>query len=145
MIGIRMMVMDKSFEDKVKDKLENDRVKDVVKQIENQPTDIKMDIPPNPFNNGDGESEYESEELDYNQNVLLQQYLKKNGFKDFSDWWKKVGRDSVNEIISDIRINNNDIDYKDEDKYWYDYFMKNRDDIIYQIIWGDTDVRKNQK
>ena len=137
--------MDKSFEDKVNDKLENEKVKDVVKQIENQPTDLKIDIPSNPFESGDGESEYESDELDFKQNVLFQKYLKKNGFKDFGDWWKRVGKESVNEIISDIRINNKDINYKDEDKWWFDYFMKNKDDILYQIIWGDSNGKRIKK
>ena len=97
MIGIRMMVMDKGLEKKVKDKLELNKVNDVVKQIEKpQPTDLKIDIPSTPFERGDGDSEYESSELDFKQNVLFQKYLKKNGFKDFGDWWKKVGKDRVN-------------------------------------------------
>ena len=127
------------FINKVKEKLQNHKVSDVVKQIETPPIkDLKIDIPSTPFENSDGESEYEMGELDYKQNVLLQKYLKKNGFKDFGDWWVRIGKESVNEIISDIRINNKDIDYKDEDKWWFDYFMKNKDDILYQIIWGDT-------
>ena len=43
MNGIRMMVMDKSFDDKVKDKLELNKVNDVVKQLETPPTkDLKI-------------------------------------------------------------------------------------------------------
>ena len=76
---------------------------------------------------------------------MFNKFLKNNGFSDFSDWWKREGKDRVNEIINDERINNNGIDYKDEGKWWYDYFMKNKDEILYQIIWGDTNVRKNQK
>ena len=85
------------FINKVKTKLENNKITDVVKQIETPPTkDLKIDIPQTPFESSDGESEYESSELDFKQNVLFQKYLKKNGFKDFGDWWKKVGKDRVN-------------------------------------------------
>ena len=136
-------MMDKSFEDKVKDKLELNKVNDVVKQIEKpQPTDLKIDIPNTPFESGDGESEYEMGELDYKQNVLFNKFLKKNGFRNFGDWWKREGKDRVNEIINNERINNDGIDYKDEGKWWYDYFMKNKDEILYQIIWGDTNGKR---
>ena len=41
-----------------------------------------------------------------------------------------------------MEINNNEIDYKDEEKWWFDYFMKNKEDILYQIIWGDTNGKR---
>jgi hypothetical protein len=131
--------MDKSFEDKVKNKLELNKVNDVVKQLETPPTkDLKIDIPSNPFESGDGESEYESSELDFKQNVLFNKFLKKNGFDDFGDWWKREGKDRILEMIDDGRRNNNHIDYKDELGWWNRYFKENTDKILYGIIWGDT-------
>ena len=43
-------MMDKSFEDKVKNKMELNKVSDVVKQLETPPTkELKIDIPQTPF------------------------------------------------------------------------------------------------
>ena len=67
---------------------------------------LKTNIPDNPFENGDGESEYEMGELDYKQNVLFNKFLKKNGFDDFGDWWKREGKDRILEMIDYGRRNN---------------------------------------
>jgi len=127
------------FINKVKEKLQNHKVSDVVKQIETPPIkDLKIDIPSTPFESSDGKSEYESDELDFKQNVLFNKWLKKKGYRNFEEFWKGEGKSKVLEIIDNGRRNNNGIDYRDENKWWFDFFMKNKDDILYQIIWGDT-------
>ena len=146
-IGIRMMIMmDKSIEDKVKDKLETNKVNDRVKQLETPPTkDLKIDIPSTPFESGDGDSEYESSELDFKQNVLFNKWLKKKGYSNFEEFWKGEGKDKVLEMIDYGRRNNDGIDYRDEGKWWFDFFMDNKKDILYQIIWGDTNGKRITK
>jgi len=134
------------FINKVKDKLEIHKVNDVVKQIETPPTkELKIDIPQTPFESSDGESEYESNELDFSQNVLFNKFLKKNGFDNFGDWWKREGKDRILEMIDYGRRNNNHIDYKDEIGWWNKWFRKNSDKILYRIIWGDTDGKRITK
>ena len=69
---------------------------------------------------------------------ISEKRLKKKGYSNFTDFWKGEGKNKVLEIIDDGRRNNDGIDYRDESKWWFDYFMKNKDDILYRIIWGDT-------
>ena len=128
------------FINKVKEKLQNHKVSDVVKQIETPPIkDLKIDIPSTPFESSDGKSEYEMDgELDYKQNVLFNKFLKKNGFDNFGDWWKREGKDRILEMIDEGRRNNNHIDYKDELGWWNRYFTENTEKILNRIIWGDT-------
>lgn len=134
--------MDKSFEDKVKDKLETNKVNYMVKQLETPPTkELNIDIPSSPFENDDGESEFEMGELDYKQNVLFNKWLIKKGYRNFEEFWNGEGREKVLEMIDDGRINNDDIDYRDEEKWWDDYFMKNKNEILHQIILVDTNVK----
>ena len=106
---------------------------------------LKTNIPDNPFESGDGESEYEMGELDYKQNVLFNKFLKKNGFDDFGDWWKSEGKDRILEMIDDGRRNNNHIDYKDEIGWGNKWFKENTDKVLYKIIWGDTDGKRITK
>ena len=137
-IGMKMK-MDKSFKDKVSDKLELNKINKVVKQLETPPTkELKIDIPSSPFENDDGESEFEMGELDYHQNVLFNKWLKKKGYSNFTDFWKGEGKDKVLEIIDDGRRNNDGIDYKDEIGWWNNWFRNNTNKILYRIIGGDT-------
>ena len=137
MIGIRKKKMDKSFEDKVKDKLELNKVSDVVKQIEKpQPTELPINIPQNPFMVGDGEDEYESDELTYKQNEMFKDFLKRNKYKNFGEWWKEEGEERMSEHISEVRMTMSEKDYRNETEWWDNYIKDNIETIKDRLVFS---------
>ena len=134
-IGMKMK-MDKSFEDKVKNKLELNKVNDVVKQIEKpQPTELQINIPTNPFMVG-GEDEYESDELTYQQNEMFKDFLKRNKYKNFGEWWKEEGEERMSEHISEVRMTMSEKDYRNETEWWDNYIKDNIETIKDRLVFS---------
>ena len=92
--------MSNSFQKKVQDKLMNKQVSDYVKDLETQPQELKTNIPDNPFMVGDGSDGIETDELNAKQNMLFMDYLLRNNYKNFGEWWNAKGKEQVGEIYS---------------------------------------------
>jgi len=128
----------------VQKKLDNNKANDIVKNIETPPTTpIKMNVPDNPFMSGDGSDDIERDELTTKQHMMFQNYLKRNGYKDFGEWWYSEGREEVDEIYSEAIMNNEKITLDGNiSKWWNNYLKNNLSQIIRQLkfieIWGDT-------
>ncbi len=119
--------MPDSFQKKVQDKLMNKQVSDYVKDLETQPQELKTNIPDNPFMVGDGSDGIERDnELTTKQSMMFFDYMKRNGFKDFGEWWEGTGKEEVNDIYSEA-VMNNDVSYKD---WWKNYLRDNLNTII---------------
>jgi len=114
----------------VQKKLDNNKTNDIVKKIETLPTTpIKMNLQDNPFMSGDTSDGYVGDELTTKQHMMFQNYLKRNGYKNFGDWWDKKGKKEVNDIYSEI-VMDNDISYKD---WWDTYLQYNLNTIINKL------------
>jgi len=145
-------MMNKEFMDKVDKKIEDKKVKNYVDDLETQPTELPINIPDNPFMVGDGSDGIERDELTTKQNIMFMDYLKRKDW-DFSDWWKNEGEEKIKEHITDIR-KDGDIDYKDEIKWWDNYFKENIDVLgdrlieeecsLYRRIYLPMKVRKGE-
>ena len=118
--------MSNSFQKKVQDKLMNKQVSDYVKDLETQPQELKTNIPDNPFMVGDGSDGIETDELTAKQNMMFMDYLKRNKYKNFGEWWERTGKEEVNDIYSEA-VMNNDVSYKD---WWKNYLRDNLNTII---------------
>ena len=111
----------------VQKKLDNNKANDIIKNIETPPTTpIKMTVPDNPFMSGDGSDGIETDELTAKQNMMFMDYLKRNKYKNFGEWWKRTGKEEVNDIYSEA-VMNNDVSYKD---WWKNYLRDNLNTII---------------
>ena len=111
----------------VQKKLDNNKANDIVKQIEEpSTTPIKMNVPDNPFMSGDGSDGIETDELTAKQNMMFMDYLKRNRYKNFGEWWERTGKEEVNDIYSEA-VMNNDVSYKD---WWKNYLRDNLNTII---------------
>jgi hypothetical protein len=136
----------------VQKKLDNNKANDIVKNIETPPTTpIKMNVPDNPFMSGDGDDGIERDELTAKQNMMFQNYLKRKGYKNFGDWWKKEGNEEVEDIYSEALINSGkDLSekkyWKNETngilRWWDNYLSDNLYSIINKLrfirVWGDS-------
>ena len=120
--------------------------------LENQPIELKTNIPTNPFMVDDGDDGIERDELTTSQNMMMVDYLKRKGWS-FGDWWKNEGEEKIKEHITDIR-KDGDIDYKDEIGWWDNYFKENMDVLgdrlieeecsLYRRIYLPMKVRKGE-
>ena len=130
--------MPNSFQKKVQDKIQNKQVSDYVKDLETQPQELKTNIPDNPFMVGDGSDGIETDELTAKQNMMFMDYLKRNKYKNFGEWWERTGKEEVNDIYSEA-VMNNDVSYKD---WWKNYLRDNLNTIIDRLrfmqVWGDS-------
>ena len=143
-------MMSKEFMDKVDKKIEDKKVKNYVDDLETQPKELKTNIPSNPFMIGDGSDGIQRDELSSKQNIMFMDYLKRRGWS-FGDWWKLEGEERIKEHITEIR-KDGDIDYKDEIKWWDNYFKENIDVLgdrlieeecsLYRRIYLPMKVRK---
>ena len=122
---LEILMKQSEFMDKVEKKIEDKKVKDYVDDLENQPTELQINIPTNPFMVGDGSDGIQRDELTSKQNIMFMDYLKRKGWS-FGDWWKNEGEERIKEHITDIR-KDGDIDYKDEIGWWDNYFKENMD------------------
>ena len=126
------------FNNKVQQKLNDKKVKNYVDDLETQPKELKTNIPDNPFMVGDGSDGVETDELTAKQNMMFMDYLKRNKYKNFGEWWKRTGMEEVNDIYSEA-VMSNDISYKD---WWKNYLRNNLNTIIDNLRfmqgWGDT-------
>jgi len=120
--------------------MKNNKITETSEEPTTKP--LKTNIPDNPFDELDSSDEYESEELNYKQNVLFNKFLIKNKFKDFHDWWSREGKHRMSEHISEVRMTMSEKDFKDENKWWEDYIRNNlemiKDRLVFCHIWGDT-------
>jgi len=149
---LEILMKQSEFMDKVEKKIEDKKVKDYVDDLETQPTELPINIPDNPFMVGDGSDGIERDELTPKQNYMFMDYLKRKDW-DFSDWWKNEGEEKIKEHITDIR-KDGDIDYKDEIKWWDNYFKENMDVLgdrlieeecsLYRRIYLPMKVRKGE-
>ena len=120
--------------------------------LENQPIELKTNIPTNPFMVDDGDDGIERNELTTSQNMMMVDYLKRKGWS-FGDWWKYEGEERIKEHITELR-NNGDINYKDEIGWWDDYFKENMDILgdrlveegcsLYKRVYIPMKVRKGE-
>ena len=120
--------------------------------LEPQPIELKTNIPTNPFMVDDGGDGIERDELTSKQNMMFMDYLKRKGWS-FGDWWRNIGEERIKEHITDIR-KDGDIDYKDEIKWWDNYFKENIDVLgdrlieeecsLYRRIYLPMKVRKGE-
>jgi len=120
--------------------------------LETQPIELPINIPNTPFMIGDGDDGIERDELTSKQNLMFVDYLKRKGWS-FGDWWKNEGEERIKEHITDIR-KDGDIDYKDEIKWWDNYFKENIDVLgdrlveegcsLYRRIYLPMKVRKGE-
>jgi len=143
-------MMSKEFMDKVDKKIEDKKVKNYVDDLETQPTKLPINIPSTPFMIGDGDDGIERDNLTTKQTIMMVDYLKRKGWS-FGDWWKYEGEERIKEHITDIR-KDGDIDYKDEIKWWDNYFKENMDVLgdrlieeecsLYRRIYLPMKVRK---
>ena len=127
------------FNDKVQQKLDDRKVKQYVDDLETQPKELKTNIPDNPFMSGDGSDGIErDDELTTKQGMMFFDYLKRNGFKDFGEWWYSEGKEKVNDIYSEA-VMSNDVSHKD---WWKIYLRDNLNTIIDRLrfiqVWGDS-------
>jgi len=126
------------FNNKVQQKLNDKKVKNYVDDLETQPKELKTNIPDNPFMVGDGSDGVETDELTAKQNMMFMDYLKRNKYKNFGEWWKRTGMEEVNDIYSEA-VMSNDISYKD---WWKNYLRNNLNTIIDKLrfmqVWGDS-------
>ena len=117
------------FMDKVEKKLDDKEVNDYVDDLETQPTELKMNIPSNPFDEvEDDKDEYESSELTYKQNLKFRKYLDKLGYRDFSEWWDKIGKSKMDEMYTEeISMN-----FKEGDilQHWDIWIQNNMDRVL---------------
>ena len=121
----------------VQKKLDNNKANDIVKNIETPPTTpIKMNVPDNPFMSGDGSDGIETDELTAKQNMLFMDYLKRNKYKNFGEWWNAEGKEQVGEIYSET-IMENDLG-RDRDTWWIVWFRKNINSIIDRLMYCDV-------
>ena len=97
---------------------------------------LKTNIPDNPFDELDSSDEYESEELNYKQNVLFKKFLIKNKFKDFHDWWSKEGKHRMSEHISEVRMTMSEKDYRNETEWWDNYIKDNIETIKDRLVFS---------
>ena len=123
----------------VQKKLDNNKANDIVKQIEEpSTTPIKMNVPDNPFMSGDGSDGIETDELTAKQNMMFMDYLKRNRYKNFGEWWERTGKEEVNDIYSEA-VMSNDVSHKD---WWKIYLRDNLNTIIDRLrfiqVWGDS-------
>ena len=149
---LEILMKQSEFMDKVEKKIEDKKVKDYVDDLETQPTELPINIPDNPFMVGDGSDGIQRDELTPKQNYMFMDYLKRKDW-DFSDWWKNEGEERIKEHITDIR-KDGDIDYKDEIKWWDNYFKENMDVLgdrlieeecsLYRRIYLPMKVRKGE-
>ena len=149
---LEILMKQSEFMDKVEKKINDKKVKDYVDDLENQPTELQINIPTNPFMVGDGSDGIERDELTPKQNYMFMDYLKRKDW-DFSDWWRNIGEERIKEHITDIR-KDGDIDYKDEIKWWDNYFKENMDVLgdrlieeecsLYRRIYLPMKVRKGE-
>ena len=128
------------FMDKVEKKLDDKEVNDYVDDLETQPTELKMNIPSNPFMVGDGSDGIESDELTSKQNMMMMDYLKRKGWS-FGDWWENEGEERIKEHITDIRKDGN-VDYKDEIGWWNEYFKENIEVFGDRLVEGCSLYRR---
>ena len=77
------------FNNKVQQKLDDKKVKDYVDDLETQPQELPINIPDNPFMVDDGSDGIETDELNAKQNMLFMDYLLRNNYKNFGEWWEK--------------------------------------------------------
>ena len=68
--------------------------------MENDSLPLKTNIPDNPFMVGDGSDGIETDELTAKQNMMFMDYLKRNKYKNFGEWWNAKGKEQVGEIYS---------------------------------------------
>jgi hypothetical protein len=114
----------------VQKKLDNKKADDIVKNIETPPpTKLKMNVPDNPFMVGDGSDGFETDALTTKQNMMFKNYLSRNGYKDFGDWWEEEGKEEVNDIYSEA-IMESDISHKG---WWDTYLQDNLNTIINKL------------
>jgi len=124
------------FKKKVDDKILQNKVNDYVKDLETQPTELPINIPDNPFMVGDGSDGIETDELTPKQNMMFMDYLKRNKYKNFGDWWNAKGKEQVGEIYSET-IMENDLG-RDRDVWWIVWFRKNINSIIDRLMYCDV-------
>jgi hypothetical protein len=104
----------------VQKKLDNNKTNDIVKKIETPSTkNIKMNVPDNPFMSDDGSDGIQTDELNAKQNMMFKNYLKRNGYKDFGDWWREEGKEEINDIYSEAVMENDT-----SNNYWWDSYLK---------------------
>ena len=122
------------FINKVKTKLENNKVTDVVKQIETPPTkELKIDIPQTPFTITT-EDDMDTDELSYKQTELFSDYLKRNKYRNFNSWWEEEGKEELSDVYNEAIINNEKItDDGNISKWWRNYLQNNLSQIIRQL------------
>ena len=106
--------------------------------MENDSLPLKTNIPDNPFMVGDGSDGIETDELTAKQNMMFMDYLKRNRYKNFGEWWERTGKEEVNDIYSEA-VMNNDVSHKD---WWNKYLRDNLNTIIDRLrfmqVWGDS-------
>ena len=106
--------------------------------MENDSLPLKTNIPDNPFMVGDGSDGIETDELTAKQNMMFMDYLKRNKYKNFGEWWERNGKEKVNDIYSES-VMNNDVSHKD---WWKNYLRDNLNTIIDRLrfiqVWGDS-------
>ena len=144
--------------DKVEKKIDDKKVKDYVDDLETQPTELPINIPDNPFMVGDGSDGIERDTLSYKQSLMMKDYLKRKGWS-FGDWWREEGEERIREHMSEIIRDGKDedvgmIDYRDELKWWGNYFKENMDVLkdglleegcsLYKRIYIPMKVRKGE-
>ena len=129
------------FNNKVQQKLDDKKVKDYVDDLDTQSTELPINIPDNPFMVGDGSDGIERDnELTTKQSMMFFDYMKRNGFKDFGEWWEGTGKEEVNDIYSEAIINNEQMPTDGNiSKWWRNYLDNNLTQIIRQLkfiqIW----------
>ena len=132
------MMNQSEFNNKVQQQLNDKKIKNYVDDLETQPKELKTNIPDNPFMSGDGSDGIETDELTAKQNMLFMDYLKRNKYKNFGEWWERTGKEEVNNIYSEV-VMSNDVSYKD---WWKNYLRNNLNTIIdnlrFMQVWGDT-------
>ena len=132
------MMNQSEFNNKVQQKLDDKKVKDYVDDLDTQPTELPINIPDNPFMVGDGSDGIETDELTAKQNMMFMDYLKRNKYKNFGEWWERTGKEEVNDIYSEA-VMNNDVSHKD---WWKNYLRDNLNTIIDRLrfmqVWEDS-------
>ena len=133
------------FKKKVDDKILQNKVNDYVKDLKTQPQELPINIPDNPFMVDDGSDGIETDELNAKQNMLFMDYLKRNKYKNFGDWWEAEGKEEVGDIFEEKKQimgmvrNTNDLSYQD---WWKNFLRYNLNSIIDRLrfmqVWEDS-------
>ena len=136
------MTKQSEFRDKVQKKLDDEKVKDYVDDLQTQPTELPINIPSNPFMTSDVSDGIERDELTTKQMMLMVDYLKRKGWS-FNDWWKKEGSEEINSVYSETIIRNKVITEDGSLLDWWNKYLRNNlnkiiDKLRFMQVWGDS-------